>query len=212
MIIEINNYQFTLLHERALFKNDERLLIIADIHLGKASHFRKEGISIPAKTQLKDYENLAKLFRRIEPLKVYFLGDLFHSSVNIDWQYFCDLVAQFPDIEFTLIKGNHDIIDKKLFSKICVQVVDVIEDNAFVYSHDELKRVPKGKVNIVGHIHPGITLSGYARQSIKLPCFYMEGNVVILPAFGTLTGLYSMVTNARSRVYIVFADKIERVL
>ena len=211
MKIEINDVPFTLLLEKALYKEDERLLIIADVHLGKASHFRKEGISIPAEAQSADYINLEKLFNKVRPLKVYFLGDLFHSTYNRDWNYFCELIAQFPSISFTLIKGNHDIIDHKKFKEICIDVTDSIEDKAFIYSHDILKTGDVGRVNIVGHVHPGIVLSGMGRQSVKLPCFYITESLVIVPAFGVLTGLYSMDRTAGSRIYAVLPDGVQRI-
>ena len=54
MRMELNGVQFDLLHEKALWKEDERLLVIADVHLGKVSHFRKHGISIPARSQHRE--------------------------------------------------------------------------------------------------------------------------------------------------------------
>ena len=212
MTIEINNSQFTLLYEKALYKIDEHLLIIADVHLGKASHFRKEGISIPAEAQSADYKNLEQLFKKILPQKVYFLGDLFHSTYNNDWQNFCNLIRQFPQIQFTLIRGNHDIIDHKKFRDICIDVTDNIEDEGFVYSHDALEPIANGKVNIVGHIHPGIVLSGAGRQNIKLPCFYITNSLVIVPAFGALTGLCSIDKMPHSRIYVVLPEDVQRVL
>ena len=53
MQLSLNNSEFTLLPEKALYKEDERLLIIADVHLGKASHFRKEGVYMPPKAHLR---------------------------------------------------------------------------------------------------------------------------------------------------------------
>ncbi len=203
MTIDINGTAFTLLPQKALYKPGERLLIIADVHLGKASHFRKEGISIPAHAQMGDYDNLARLFEEINPLKVYFLGDLFHSSFNRDWHFFCDLIAQFPKIEFVLVRGNHDLIDKKLFNELCIEVADTLEDDGFIYSHAPLDDIPAGKMNIYGHIHPGIMLSGRARQHVTLPCFYIVGSEMILPAFGVLTGLYRMELNRQAEVYVV---------
>jgi DNA ligase-associated metallophosphoesterase len=211
MTIEINTIPFTLLYEKALYRNDERLLVIADIHLGKASHFRKEGISIPAHAQMADYEQLDKLLKKTDPLKVYFLGDLFHSSFNRDWHYFCELVAKYPQIEFILVKGNHDLIDRKLFKEICVAVVDAIEDDCFVYTHEPTKEAKPGKVNIAGHIHPGFVLSGMGRQSLKLPCFYITDSQVIMPAFGVLTGLYSLDKVAGCRIYGVLPDGVQRI-
>ena len=211
MTVEINHFPFTLLPEKALYKNDERLLIIADVHLGKANHFRKEGISIPAHAQLADYTNLERLFMKTNPLKVYFLGDLFHSSFNRDWHYFCELIRQFPSIKFTLIKGNHDIINHTRFTEVCIDVVDTMEDGAFVYSHELLPMVNAGKINISGHIHPGIVLSGAGRQSVKLPCFYITDRTVLVPAFGILTGLYSMKKTENSSVYAVLPDGVQKI-
>jgi DNA ligase-associated metallophosphoesterase len=209
MTIEIKKKQFTLLHDKALYKHDERLLIIADVHLGKASHFRKEGIPIPAHSQISDYNKLAQVFLKTNPLKVYFLGDLFHSDYNRDWHYFTDLVSSFPNIEFTLVRGNHDRVDDAQFRSISVTVVDKIEDDNFVYTHEATDRIPKGKINVVGHIHPGVVLSGIARQSVKLPCFYLHENTMILPAFGILTGLYSMELYTSARVWIVTPSGIQ---
>ena len=210
MTTEINNIQFTLLRQKALYKNDERLLIIADVHLGKASHFRKGGISIPAHAQLADYDNLSRLFKEVDPLKVYFLGDLFHSTFNRDWHCFCDLIALFPEIEFTLVKGNHDLIDNQLLKDICINVVDTVEDASFIYSHEPLADVPAGKVNIVGHIHPGVVLTGTGRQSLKLPCFYLTDSLLVLPAFGILTGLYAREQNAATTIFAILPDSVRK--
>ena len=212
MIVEINNIPFTLLQEKALYKQDERLLIIADIHLGKANHFRKEGIAIPADSQLKDYHNLADLFGKIKPLQVYFLGDLFHSSFNRDWHHFTDLILQFKEIKFTLVRGNHDIINNSLFKEMHIEVVDEIENEHFIYTHEPLEHVPAGKVNIVGHIHPGIVISGSARQSLKIPCFYVSSTLVVLPAFGILTGLYNMGRSKEACLYCISPGGIKQLV
>ena len=210
MTVDINNVEFTLLPEKALFKPDESLLVIADVHLGKATHFRNAGIPMPAHAQMSDYHNLQVLFEKIAPAKVYFLGDLFHSVFNRDWHFFCDLISLFPSISFILVKGNHDIINSNKFDELCIKVVDSIEDDLFIYSHEPLAEVAQGKVNIVGHIHPGITLSGMGRQSVKLPCFYADKKLVILPAFGVLTGLYNMEKKDTARIYIVLQDEIRK--
>lgn len=209
LVTDINGHTFTLLRDKALYKHDERLLIIADVHLGKARHFRKEGIAIPAEVQQDDYTNLARIFQEIQPVKVYFLGDLFHSTFNRDWHYFTDLIALFPHIGFTLVKGNHDIIDDALFRDINITVEECIDDGLFVYTHEEVERVPRKKINIVGHIHPGVVLSGMARQAVKIPCFYQQGNTLTLPAFGVLTGLYAMERSAGAKVWGVLPDGVQ---
>jgi metallophosphoesterase superfamily enzyme len=91
-------------------------------------------------------------------------------------------------------------------------VVDTIEDEHFIYSHAPLTEVPEGKMNITGHIHPGIVLTGIGRQSIKLPCFYMTGSLFILPAFGMLTGLYTMDKKEGCRIFGVLPDGVRRIV
>jgi DNA ligase-associated metallophosphoesterase len=196
------------LPEKALYKEDEKLLIIADVHLGKASHFRKEGFAVSQKAQMRDYENLRQLFDKIQPWKVYFLGDLFHSKVNGDWKYFAELIKEYRHIEFTLIKGNHDIIDEDMFRDLGIKVVEeILEENGFVYSHIPVPTDP-GQINVVGHIHPGILLSGKGRQSVKLPCYHLCGNTLLLPAFGRLTGLYIVDCKADDRVFGVLPREV----
>jgi uncharacterized protein len=208
MTFESHGHLFHLLPEKALYLPAERLLVIADVHLGKARHFRKEGIAIPANTQADDYRRLADLFVKTNPANVYFLGDLFHSTYNHDWQYFCDLVGQFPSIQFTLIKGNHDIIDHRHFADISVSVVDDIETPQLLFVHDVPQNLPNTKLVIAGHIHPGITLTGGGRQTVTLPCYYKDGNVLLLPAFGMLTGLYKMTQTRRSEIFIVLPGEV----
>lgn len=210
MEFEFKGHTLTLLPEKAVYKQDERLLIIADVHLGKASHFRKHGISMPASSQYGDYQKLKELVEKIQPHKVYFLGDLFHSSFNNDWHAFASLIECCEDIEFTLVKGNHDIIDYRLFDRLNIHVVDKhIEDEHFIYSHKPLAHIPNGKLNLAGHIHPGVCLHGLGKQSIKLPVFHLQdGNRMVLPAFGVLTGLYIMDRNADTRVFMVLPNEV----
>lgn len=208
MQLTLNNSIFTLLPEKVLYKEDERLLIIADVHLGKATHFRKEGFYMPAKAHAGDYESLSNIFNRLQPRKVYFLGDLFHSKLNREWDIFSALIKEYSKIAFTLIKGNHDIIDESLFNELNIVVVnEILEEGAFIYSHMPVD-TPADAINIVGHVHPGILLSGQARQSVRLPCYHLCGNTLLLPAFGKLTGLYMIDCKVNDRVFAVLPSEV----
>jgi DNA ligase-associated metallophosphoesterase len=208
MKIELNKRTLELLTEKAIYDPAKKALIIADVHLGKAAHFRKEGIALPATVQEKDYQRLALLFEKIRPEIVYFLGDLFHSTINTDWHSFCTLVSDFPSISFTLVKGNHDLIDEKLFTGLCISVVDSVTDEQFICSHHPLSHVPEGKINLCGHIHPGVQVDTGSRQHLTLPCFYRHEQTLILPAFGVLTGLYMMQRRKGDEVYGVLPGSV----
>jgi uncharacterized protein len=209
MEILLRKTAFQLLPEKAMLKLDEGLLLIADTHLGKAHHFRKEGISMPVNSMIGDYLRLKALLENVRPQKVYFLGDLFHSAMNNEWRHFAGLIRSFSHIPFTLIKGNHDIIPEEHYERINVRVVNgALKEGDFVYSHEPIEALRYDEINITGHVHPGIRLSGKARQSIKAPCFFHSGNVVILPAFGALTGLYFMEPQPGDSVYLVVPGNV----
>lgn len=202
MQIRIRETDFTLLPEKALWRQDTRQLIIADIHLGKASHFRKAGISIPADSVLEDMRRLDRLMKRHQPEEVILLGDLFHSSYNREWHLFEAFLESFPDARFILIKGNHDILKKHRYELPNFSVMDTWEDDAFVYSHEPMDHPHKFVWS--GHVHPGITLSGKGKQYLSLPCFYVSRSQAVLPAFGKLTGLYILDQNKSDRYYLVY--------
>jgi uncharacterized protein len=209
MEISLRGVVFRLLPEKVMLKPDEGLMLIADLHLGKAHHFRKEGISIPGSSGMMDYMRLRQLFETYRPARVFFLGDLFHSAMNNEWRHFASLIRSFPRIAFTLIRGNHDIIPGEQYEMLNIQIVHrSLAANGFVYSHEPMPGLLPDEINITGHVHPGISLEGKARQSVKVPCYYRSGNVFVLPAFGSLTGLYFVDVKPGDSVYAVIPGKV----
>ena len=108
------NQNLLLLPEKAIYWVQEQTLIVADIHLGKVGHFRKAGIAIPKSLEQDDLAELSDLIHRFMPKNILFLGDLFHSDHNNDWQWLVLWRALFNDIRIILVLGNHDILNEKL--------------------------------------------------------------------------------------------------
>jgi len=104
----VANEQLELLPDKVIYWRSQDLLLISDVHWGKVDHFRKNGIAIPGVASLSNYERLSELIIRIQPKEVLFLGDIFHSSNNMDWQVCKTFLASYPDITFSLVKGNHE--------------------------------------------------------------------------------------------------------
>lgn len=206
MQISIRDTSFVLLAEKALWRPDTRQLIVADVHLGKASHFRKAGINIPSDSVLEDMRRLDQLMKIHQPKEVILLGDLFHSSYNREWHLFEAFLASFPDVAFILVKGNHDILKQHRYELPNFSVTDTWEDEHFLYSHEPLEHAHKFVLS--GHVHPGITLSGIGKQRLSLPCFHVSENKIVLPAFGKLTGLYMLDRNESDQYYLVYNGMI----
>ena len=206
MQITLCETEFTLLSEKALWRHDTRQLLIADIHLGKASHFRKAGISIPADSVLEDMRRLDALIKKYLPKEVILLGDLFHSSYNREWHLFEEFLQSFHTIPFILVKGNHDILKKNRYELPNFSVIDIWEDDLFIYSHEPMEH--NSKYVLSGHIHPGVTLTGIGKQRLSMPCFHLSGNQMVLPAFGKLTGLYILEKNKNDQYYLIYNEMI----
>ncbi|HLT09035.1 MAG TPA: ligase-associated DNA damage response endonuclease PdeM [Cyclobacteriaceae bacterium] len=198
-----------LLPEKVAFLPQHQTLVVADIHLGKASHFRKEGIMIPFPSACPDLQCLTELITSLQPRKVVFLGDLFHSSLNNEWNEMRDFLQRFPHIRFILTKGNHDILPAAIFEETSIEVVDEYWlGRHLVFTHAPLPAVEGEALNIVGHIHPGVLIKAKGRQSFRLPCFFHQGHCLILPAFGQLTGLHILKKGADSKVFPVLMDEV----
>jgi DNA ligase-associated metallophosphoesterase len=182
--------------ERSLFWENESTLIIADLHMGKTGHFRKEGIGIPQNVYKDDLHRLLAqvLFFKAERLII--VGDLTHSRANKELDLFQKWRKDFSSLDIQLVKGNHDILQESWYADASITVnIDQLCLKKFVFVHDimtaELKPL-SGQYAFSGHLHPGVTIRGRGRQSLRFPCFYFTKEYCVLPAFSRFTGTYQV--------------------
>ena len=184
------------------------ILIIADLHFGKVSHFRKSGIAVPKKVVESNWEKFIALLQKTHPMKVVFLGDLFHSFHNSEWEEFNQIIASFPAIEFELVEGNHDIMSKYQYDKARISLTEALQIGNLLFTHEPIPDHGGPEYNIAGHIHPGVKLRGKARQALVLPCFWFGADQGLLPAFGKFTGLAKIRPGENDKVIAVIEDKL----
>lgn len=199
----------TLLKEKALWIPSKKRLFLADTHFGKAGHFRKAGIPIPEDIHTSDFKKLGKLLANLQPMDVYILGDLFHSDWNGEWDAVKAFFHSYKDIHFHLILGNHDILKPFHYSQTVLKIhhTGLVVDE-FILSHEPLSTVPEGKLNLCGHLHPGVRLRWKGRQHLRLPCFFHRKNRLILPAFGRFTGAASVQVMEGDRIYAITPNEV----
>jgi len=191
LAIQLKDKTVYLLAEKCAFFPYTQTLVIADIHLGKAVHFRKSGIMIPPQAgTVQDYRILHHVIQKYKPLRILFLGDLFHSVANTAWQHFADFTTQYNWLTWVLIQGNHDILPAQLYREANLQVCETLQEDGLLFSHAPLAQVTADSINIAGHIHPATSLRGLGKQTLKLPCFHFAPPYFLLPAFGSLTGTF----------------------
>lgn len=200
----VNNQHLELHACGAVYWKEERILFLADLHLGKAMHFRKKGIPAPLAVAEANLSRLEAVFREYLPERVLFLGDLFHSTYNAEWEAFAELCLAFPQIQFELVRGNHDILPDTMYQNMGLTVHEVSLNLApFILSHEPLAAIPTGWYGLAGHIHPGVRLYGKGKQVMSFPCFYFGVHQGILPAFGAFTGLGMIKPEPGSQVFVL---------
>jgi len=200
--------------KKIIFWKEKKAIIMSDLHLGKSAHFRKNGIATPSDIIQSDLKRISELIKKYNPLQIIVVGDLFHSKINPEWEIFKEWRTKFKELEFHLIKGNHDINYINYFNEVDIKIYDeklIIEPFLFVHipiKKEELLSSDKDLFVFSGHIHPGVSLIGKAKQKIILPCFLISDNQGILPAFGRLTGLYKIKPNQNDKIFIIYDDLV----
>ena len=201
--------QTLLLHpDKAIFWEEKSRLLLADVHLGKAGHFRKAGIPVPQAVAQQSLSQLAGLIEVFLPQEVWVLGDLFHSLHNYEWPLWSEFVQSQSEIKFSLIPGNHDRFISTKKQNPYEMLGKEVEDSPFVFTHEPLQEPHPSLVNVFGHIHPAIVLKGKGRQSLRLPCFWVRDRQVVLPAFGPFTGMHTIQPSSQDKIFAICEGQV----
>lgn len=197
--------------ERAIYWPVKELLIISDLHIGKPAHFRKHGIQVPSTIGDQDLIRLKALIELYNPKTVLITGDLFHHKLNSDIALFSRWRSEFTNLQFLLIKGNHDRLLAKDYHDLEIEVYEKeLICWPFRFIHD--RPVTEDEYyTISGHIHPGVTIYGKARQRLSLPCFYFGASYAVLPAFSAFTGLSMIKPQQGDHFYAITPSHIVEV-
>jgi len=197
-----------LFFDGSMFVEELNTLFISDVHLGKGGQYRKEGIPTPIAVHKFGMKRIAAALDRHAKATVVFLGDLFEGAQNKETSELQTLIKAHPQRTFILVKGNHDFDlpnwpelsvrnEYQLGNFLCLHEPpgsdfdkEISFDREKAYQqHPELRQ---GKVLLCGHLHPGASLKGKGRFRVKTKAFYFNQWIGILPAFGALTGHYSL--------------------
>jgi uncharacterized protein len=209
----IQNNHFWLSPQRCIFWEEEKALILSDLHFGKTGHFRKHGIAVPQNIFKEDLQRLVEQIAYFKPNKIIAVGDLFHSKENKEMDLFLKWRNDFAGINFILVRGNHDILSMDWYSEAGIQVKEgiyTINDFNFVHDPAEMDEDSvKNSFCFSGHIHPGVHISGLGKQGLSFPCFHFTKKQAILPAFSKFSG-YVIVR--RKKTDIVFAIVEEKII
>jgi DNA ligase-associated metallophosphoesterase len=151
-----------LTNQRAVFWERRNALILSDLHLGKAAHFRKNGIALPTQITLQDLSRLELLIRHYGAQQVIVVGDLIHSGANKEVDLFAGLVQKLPQAAFILIRGNHDRFSESRLEAMGIKAVHHslhLDPIHFIHHHQTDDLIHTHQTDhtgafICGHLHP----------------------------------------------------------
>lgn len=211
----IQNNHFWLSPQRCLFWEEEKALVVSDLHFGKTGHFRKHGIAVPQKIFQEDIQRLVAQISVFKPQQIIAVGDLFHSEANKEMELFVKWRNDFPDIGFTLVKGNHDILPKEWYHSAGITVQEgfyTVGEFDFVHDPEEINtdKAPR-RYQFSGHLHPGVSISGMGKQTLQFPCFYFSDSMAILPAFSLFSGLAMVRRKKKDTVYAIVNQSLVQI-
>ena len=186
MNLQIEERTFQLLPGLGVLLEDGTL-VAADLHLGKASAFQAQGLAIPEGDSEADLKRLSALCHWHQATRLVVNGDLFHSPAGLTDEIE-RLIEKWLDevrIPVQLVLGNHD---RKLprTPHGMKPVESVVCDGVHIV-HDPAD-VPDDVIAVAAHWHPYVRIADGKRTALRLPCFLLRGDMLVLPAFGSFTG------------------------
>ena len=168
----IKGQQLWLSPERCIFWEEEKALLLSDLHFGKTGHFRKSGIAVPSSVYQQDLHRLLAQIQYFQPKELLIVGDLFHSRENKELALFRRWREDLSHITVRLIQGNHDILKEGWYAEAGIVVHHGrFEIGAFGFIHDITETDDCSNYCFSGHLHPGVWVGGMAKQALRFPCF-----------------------------------------
>ena len=169
----------------ALFWPAERALLVADLHLEKASWFARFGQMLPPYDSHTTLSALARDVARSGAERLYCLGDSFHDRFGCD-RLPADaralLMALTGRLDWVWITGNHDAG----FVDHCGgRIAEELHVRGIVLRHEAVAGDPTPEIS--GHFHPKLRLHRKGRN-LSRRCYVASATKLILPAYGALTG------------------------
>jgi DNA ligase-associated metallophosphoesterase len=209
MELRIRNNTFLLLPQKAIYWKERDTILISDLHIGKIAHFRKAGIPIPREGSQNNFKRLDQILQTAKASNILFVGDLFHSDVNQEWDQFCTWRKQYPNIKMDIVLGNHDRLPENFCDayRIGIYPTELILE-PFTFAHHPREAGNDTEYVVSGHVHPVVSLSGVARQHVTVPCFYFGKQQAILPSFGYFTGGFAIDIEETDSVVAVVKDQL----
>jgi DNA ligase-associated metallophosphoesterase len=183
--LSFGGHEFLASPSGALFWPSERALLVADLHLEKASWFARLGQFLPPYDSQATLGSLVAEVGMTGAKRLFCLGDSFHDRFGCDRlpaaarEFLLGLTSV---LEWVWIVGNHD----PGFADHCGGRIDEeCEVGGIILRHEAVAGETRPEMS--GHYHPKLRMHLRGRN-VSRRCFVANERKLILPAYGSLTG------------------------
>lgn len=187
--VTIVGHEVAIRGDRSALLTRSRELLVGDLHLGRPESAQARGLAVPAAAPREELERLTCAVAASDAVRLIVLGDLFHDPRAITPERRDELVAALlaaAGVPVELVRGNHDRVDGTVLERLGLVVRErAISREGLILHHGY---EPSGDTpTIAGHLHPVAMLTAPGER-LRLPCFVVREQSIVLPAFGRFTG------------------------
>ena len=181
----LNGAAVTLRASGALWLEEQRTLVVADLHLEKGSAYAMRGQMLPPYDTRETLRRLQAEVMATLPDAVVLLGDTFHDRKSEDRLARDDaqtLRSLAGATRLIWVIGNHDADGPRALPG---DVADELSVAGLTLRHEPFGGPQIGEV--AGHLHPCARVVA-SRGSVRRRCFVTDGSRMVVPAFGAYAG------------------------
>lgn len=210
--VEIAGIAFRMYAERGLYWPAQRVLFVADTHLGKDATFRRHGIAVPAGSTDATLHAIDRMIDASDASRVIILGDMFHAKSSLSpsvCQSLETFFARHPKIQFILIRGNHD---RHVGSLPPAWPIEILEPGGVIggviLTHEPSQVPMSAPLLLCGHIHPSVCIGSRSDRLGKVACFWLSKRCLVLPAIGEFTGTHAINPDNGDQVWLILDGQV----
>lgn len=177
----------------------ERVFVVSDLHLEKASAYAARGQLLPPYDTRATLARITKQMADLKPRIVVSLGDSFHdrrARPRMAAEDVAGLRALTASCDWIWIEGNHD---PKPPEDLGGRVAEELVLGPLTFRHIPAEHPVAGE--IAGHLHPCARVVGRSGRSVRKRCFATDGQRLVMPAYGALTGGLNVLDRAFTAVF-----------
>jgi DNA ligase-associated metallophosphoesterase len=169
----------------ALFWPARNTLLLADLHLEKASFYGVHGQFLPPYDSFDTLACLIDAVAATAASRVICLGDSFHDAggaARLPAAAAAALRRLTHDLDWLWLTGNHDDASAGVLGG---RVAVAARLDGIDLRHEAVPAARDPEIS--GHFHPKLRLTLRGRRVVRR-CFALTPTKLVLPAYGTLTG------------------------